>query len=636
MMMMAMGFNNTIHNTSTPINQSLIDLAHGRLGQYLTPLTFNTSFVGPQGPMQIDSNGDVLSGNFLIYNMQNGRQTVVGSSSSSGLNITAPILFHDGTPNAPMDAPPRTSINPKSTSPISIVVMTVSGIGILFSLATVLLVNLFRNRQIFKASSPMFCTLELLGFLLSYTALVLMVQEPSVTSCYVMPTTFHLGYCLIMGNMVTKNYRIFRIFNNIFITRTIVTDTQLLKASAVIIVVQAAMLAFWLGMSTVTPINVNLERSNYYVTCAYHHPAKTAFMALIATYSIGLLAFAIFLAIKTRRVGASYSKYSETKQIGMCVYNILFAGLIGFIVFFLPTAEYITRYYVTVITILWGTTVSLYILFLPKVLAFFRDREDLNSGSQTNSSGSSSRRKEFYSEDEWKRTQANLSAFQSDHSLQPTVEECELISLEQILACDPVSLELPKPSIGSTHFDTNGNTIQGFIEVHEGTLPLRRVNKYLPFLAHWEMQNIMVFPSSRYFSHFSHLTNRGHVFAYSQVSIFSSQPEAYILKIHGNGSTDIHIQVRDLDSLEVWRRYFWHDNDGDNVLLTTDSQRKASLEMLKHHMIRNNSSQSDSHMSQQRLLDPQNSEATICSGRTMVSLDLEVTEAHASSYLQLP
>jgi hypothetical protein len=132
------------------------------------------------------------------------------------------------------------------------------------------------------------------------------------------------------------------------------------------------------------------------------------------------------------------------------------------------------------------------------------------------------------------------------------------------------------------------------------------------------------------------LTNRGHVFAYSQVSIFSSQPEAYILKIHGNGSTDIHIQVRDLDSLEVWRRYFWHDNDGDNVLLTTDSQRKASLEMLKHHMIRNNISQSDSHMSQQRLLDPQNSEATICSGRTMVSLDLEVTEVHASSYLQLP
>ena len=183
--------------------------------------------------------------------------------------------------------------------------------------------------------------------------------------------------------------------------------------------------------------------------------------------------------------------------------NILFAGLIGFIVFFLPTADFITRYYVTVITILWGTTVSLYILFLPKVWAFFRDRNDSNSSNQTNSNTSSSRRKELYSENEWKRTQANLSAFQSEHSLQPGGEEGELLSLEQILASEPANVEFRKGSMGSTHFDSNGNTIQGFIEVHEGTLPLRRVNKYIQFLSHWEMQDIMVFPSSRYFSHFS-------------------------------------------------------------------------------------------------------------------------------------
>lgn len=146
---------------------------------------------------------------------------------------------------------------------------------------------------------------------------------------------------------------------------------------------------------------------------------------------------------------------------------------------------------------------SLYILFLPKVWAFFRDRNDSNSSNQTNSNTSSSRRKELYSENEWKRTQANLSAFQSEHSLQPGGEEGELLSLEQILASEPANVDFRKGSMGSTHFDSNGNTIQGFIEVHEGTLPLRRVNKYIQFLAHWEMQDIMVFPSSRYFSHFS-------------------------------------------------------------------------------------------------------------------------------------
>jgi hypothetical protein len=62
MMLMALGFNNTMHNISKPVDQALLDLATGRLGHYMTPLVFNTSYVGPQGLMQIDPNGDVVTG----------------------------------------------------------------------------------------------------------------------------------------------------------------------------------------------------------------------------------------------------------------------------------------------------------------------------------------------------------------------------------------------------------------------------------------------------------------------------------------------------------------------------------------------------------------------------------------------
>jgi hypothetical protein len=148
----------------------------------------------------------------------------------------------------------------------------------------------------------------------------------------------HLINDLSTRNMIAKNYRIFRIFNNIFITRTIVTDIQLLKASATILILQAVrtiplqyflypislthtkgLLSLWLGMSTVKLVNVDITRTSYYVACSYVHPASEVFLALMATYAIGLLVFATFLAIKTRSVGASYTKYSETKQIGMCV-----------------------------------------------------------------------------------------------------------------------------------------------------------------------------------------------------------------------------------------------------------------------------------------------------------------------------
>lgn len=37
-------------------------------------------------------------------------------------------------------------------------------------------------------------------------------------------------------------------------------------------------------------------------------------------------------------------------------------------------ADFYTKYYIEVITILWATTFSLCVLFLPKVLAFFRER----------------------------------------------------------------------------------------------------------------------------------------------------------------------------------------------------------------------------------------------------------------------
>lgn len=41
------------------------------------------------------------------------------------------------------------------------------------------------------------------------------------------------------SNLIAKNYRIYRIFNNIFITRTVVTDVQLLKVSGSIVAANA-------------------------------------------------------------------------------------------------------------------------------------------------------------------------------------------------------------------------------------------------------------------------------------------------------------------------------------------------------------------------------------------------------------
>jgi hypothetical protein len=58
MKVMADGFNLTLAN-ATNSSVALSQLANGQLGKYMTPLTFNVGYVGPEGPMIFDSNGDV-------------------------------------------------------------------------------------------------------------------------------------------------------------------------------------------------------------------------------------------------------------------------------------------------------------------------------------------------------------------------------------------------------------------------------------------------------------------------------------------------------------------------------------------------------------------------------------------------
>lgn len=100
MMVMASGFNQTLYNTSLQSSNKtelLQKLATGQLGQYLTPSTFNTSFVGPEGPVVFDQNGDISSGNFKLYNIQNGSQIEIGRIIAGDMNLTSLPVYHDGT-----------------------------------------------------------------------------------------------------------------------------------------------------------------------------------------------------------------------------------------------------------------------------------------------------------------------------------------------------------------------------------------------------------------------------------------------------------------------------------------------------------------------------------------------------------
>lgn len=48
-------------------------------------------------------------------------------------------------------------------------------------------------------SSPIFCCLELIGFMLTYANVILMIGVPTTVTCYLSPIVFNLGFVLVLG-----------------------------------------------------------------------------------------------------------------------------------------------------------------------------------------------------------------------------------------------------------------------------------------------------------------------------------------------------------------------------------------------------------------------------------------------------
>ncbi|KAI9486341.1 MAG: periplasmic binding protein-like I [Benjaminiella poitrasii] len=566
MMVMANGFKNAIYNSSAETANTidmLKKLASGQYGQYLTPSAFNDSFIGPEGPVVFDQNGDIASGNFRLYNIQNGSQIEIGRIIAGHMNLTSMPLYHDGTTKIPPGVPDRQLLNPGYNSPVTISILAISSLGSLVALFSMALVLIYRKREVFKASSPLFCVLELVGFLLAYVSLFFFVGYRTKLTCTIIPITFHLGYALVLGNLIAKNYRIYRIFNNIFITKTAVTDIQLLKVSGSIFAITGSILIIWFSSNKVSTVNVPVSRSAYYVDCAFEGANHTVFVSLLAFFGALQLLFATFLAFKTKAVGRNYSKYSEYKQIGLSVYNIFFSVLIGFIIFFIPTTDYYTRHYLTATMIVWATTFSLLTLFIPKLHAFFSPEKDSGSysGKASDISGRQRAKRnnaigivDNNGSDETACGDTRNYLAHSNFDFNNLNYDTDLMSLNNMVHNSKYVVNDSKVRLNK--IGQKGRMHGMLVEVHEAEVPVQHIFKYFPFLTAWEMVSVVLMPNISYFSFYSEKLKKGEVFPYSGSSVLVSRPNEYVLKVHGIGLFNVIMQVGTEKELMNWNDWF--------------------------------------------------------------------------------
>ncbi|KAL1924850.1 uncharacterized protein VTP21DRAFT_4504 [Calcarisporiella thermophila] len=238
--------------------------------------------------------------------------------------------------------------------------------------------------------------------------------------------------------------------------------------------------------------------------------------------------------------------------------NILLATCIAVLTAVLPSSEFYTKYYIQNVAVLWGTMISLWILFLPKLWKFIQQdvlhRFSPPSGYQHHhyNSGSSSA-----------VALANQISFGSvQDSFYPTGSAGGNIG-NGVYGDEAGSLlwQQRKPSLGAMSKATTVQPQQDvFGEQLDGFLPIKSQHVLLPFFSHWEMARIAVFPWVGYFSCLPERASVGKVYRYSHCSVVSRKPGNIIFKVHGSRTkgpwVDHLFQVEDLDMLERWLKCF--------------------------------------------------------------------------------
>lgn len=326
LMVMAHGLGQLVKD-ATDQNKTLYDLSTGQLpfedGSDMISVFNSTGFVGPQGPLHFDKNGDTTTGNFMIYNYQNGSQVDIGKFLGGNLDLFASPVYFDGTHNPPPGTPARTIIACGLSTPVSLITAILAGVGILVAVFILCTLLLYRKHKVFKSSNPIFCALELIGFILSYVSIVILFNySDSLFNCFMLPITFYVSVSIILGTTMARNYSVYRVVNNIHISSKdngyprMSHPMQLLKIAACTLTVNCFILTLWLIFAQVQLVLTSVSSTVSIATCSYEGRGHTVFIVLLSLAAGIELCFSVFLAIRTKSFGG-YSKHSEHKQLGV-------------------------------------------------------------------------------------------------------------------------------------------------------------------------------------------------------------------------------------------------------------------------------------------------------------------------------
>ncbi|XP_052218066.1 gamma-aminobutyric acid type B receptor subunit 2-like [Dreissena polymorpha] len=341
------------------------------------------AFVGLTGPVSFDKSHNRI-GNLYIkqYFASSSRDIASYDGINDSLHWFVPhnSIWKDNF--IPADSALKT--HQKKTIPKSLyaTLCVLAGVGIIVTISCFVFNVVWRKNRIVKMSSPNINSILLIGCLLLYVFIIIKTAASATKAiCTVQLFCFWIGFATTFGSMFSKTWRVYRIFTNTKMERNMsIRDKHLLVIIGIVVTMETIVLTVWECLSPHRVTRQQLDREIiitdsgdeilfFYPVCDSDH--SNHFIWTLRIMNGTLIAFGAFLAWETRNV--HIDALNDSKTIGICVYNVVILSAVELLLSLILRDKPVELLGVTSVCLFAGTFVSEMLIFLPKMLAVYRN-----------------------------------------------------------------------------------------------------------------------------------------------------------------------------------------------------------------------------------------------------------------------
>lgn len=200
------------------------------------------------------------------------------------------------------------------SSPVAKAVVSVAIIELILLVAVFAIVTWRREHPAIKATSYIFTSLMIAGTAICVGYVFLLIGAPSVATCGARTWILPLGFSLIFGSILVRQFRLYRIFKSLFAVK--LPDSVMLGYLSGIVGVNVVILIAAAATGNIQPTTLQLDTKSIAYDCISN--SASTINIILYVYNAFLLLIGAILAYINRSV---HSSFNESAPLGMTVYN---------------------------------------------------------------------------------------------------------------------------------------------------------------------------------------------------------------------------------------------------------------------------------------------------------------------------